>query len=117
MLFKNCLGMIWSVSTLARSSGAIRPLIRRRGSKELERSHVHEVSGKSCGRRHRRAEEMRAATGALTAFEVAVARRGAAFARRQDVGIHAQAHRAAGIAPLKTRRFEHFVEPLLLGCK
>ena len=45
---------------------------------------------------HRRAEEVRAAAGALAALEVPVRGRGAAFPGGQRVGVHAQAHRAAG---------------------
>jgi hypothetical protein len=37
----------------------------------------------------------------LPSFEVAVRRRRATFSRREDVGVHAQAHRAAGAAPFE----------------
>src|SRR5258705_6057386 len=43
---------------------------------------------------------MGAATVALPALEIAVGRRRATLSWRQLVGIHAEAHRAAGLAPL-----------------
>src|SRR5512141_2574900 len=57
---------------------------------------------------------MRAPTFALAAFEVAVAGGRTALTRLQDVGVHPQAHRAAGAAPLEPRRAEDLVEALLL---
>ena len=45
--------------------------------------------------------EVGAASAALAAFEVAVAGGGAAFAGLQDVGVHAETHAAAGLAPLE----------------
>ena len=47
------------------------------------------------------ADEVGAATAALAAFEVAVAGGGAALAGGEDVGVHAEAHAAAGFAPLE----------------
>ena len=58
------------------------------------------------GGRHRRAHQVRAAAGALAAFEVAVAGRGAALARLEPVGVHRQAHRAARLAPFEARVLE-----------
>ena len=46
---------------------------------------------------------MRAAARALATLEVAVARGCAALAGGQNVGVHAQAHRAAGVAPVEAR--------------
>ena len=62
--FRNCFGMIWSVSTSARSSTATRPgRCRRNGlhAHRLQRelAHVDEVAGDRGRRRHRRADEMR----------------------------------------------------------
>src|SRR5213594_1163423 len=57
---------------------------------------------------------MRASTAALPALEIAVGRRGAALAGAQHVGIHAEAHRAAGVAPLEPGVPEHAVEPFAL---
>src|SRR3954463_10588062 len=69
--------------------------------------------GSSC--RHDGADEMRAAAGTLPALEVAVRSRCAALARLKPVRVHAEAHRAAGLAPLEARLAEHAVESLLLG--
>src|SRR5882672_12841498 len=53
---------------------------------------------------------MRAAVFALAAFEVAITGAGAALMRGQDVGVHADAHAASGVAPLETGGGENFVE-------
>src|SRR4249919_4124174 len=58
---------------------------------------------------------MRAPAASLTPLEVAVRRGRAALAGSQDVGVHPEAHRAAGTTPFETRTLEHTVEPLLLG--
>src|SRR5262249_18043666 len=52
---------------------------------------------------------------ALAAFEIAVGRRGAALPWLELVGIHAEAHRAARLAPFEPRRLENFVEALGFG--
>src|SRR5688500_17297097 len=49
---------------------------------------------------------------ALTSFEIAVRGRGAAFFRRELVGVHRKAHRAAGFAPFKAGLDEDLVETL-----
>ena len=64
---------------------------------------VDEVAVERRGGRHLRADEVRAAAAALAALEVAVRGRGAALARREDVGVHPEAHRAAREAPLEAR--------------
>src|SRR5918998_1746083 len=69
------------------------------------------------GRRRRDdgAHEVGSAALALTSFEVAVGGRGATLARLQDVRVHAEAHRAPGVAPLEASLREDLVEALLLG--
>src|SRR5713226_5862587 len=57
---------------------------------------------------------MCAPAGALPPFEVAVAGRRASLAGRQDVRVHAQAHRTPGVAPLETGGLEDRVEALIL---
>src|SRR5437870_1500143 len=59
---------------------------------------------------HDWADEVRAAVAALASFKIAVRRAGAAFVRRQNVGVHADAHAAARIAPLETGVGKNFVE-------
>src|SRR5262249_38734036 len=62
-----------------------------------------------------RAHEVRPAAWALPAFEIAVRSRGTAVAGREEIVVHAEAHRAARLAPFETRGSEHLVEPFLLG--
>src|SRR3712207_8323853 len=50
-----------------------------------------------------------------TLFRSTVTGRGAALARRERVGVHAEAHRAAGLAPLEPGGAENLVEPFRLG--
>src|SRR4029078_8065181 len=57
---------------------------------------------------------MRAAPGTLATLEVPVRRGGAALARREDVRVHAEAHRAAGAPPLEARLPADAVEALVL---
>src|SRR5437763_11197833 len=103
MRLRNCLGMIWSVSTSARSSGQTMPVTFRNGSMSVplrprvELAHVHQVTRDRGGRGHLRADQMRAPALALPPLEVAVGGRGAALLRLEDVGVHSQAHRAAGV--------------------
>src|SRR4051794_38524487 len=109
--------MIWSVSTSARGSAVTDPAIRRTGSigSSLPLADVDEVPGDRRRGGHLRRHEVRAPAAALAALEVAVRGRRAAFARREDVGVHPEAHRAAGGAPVEARGAEHLVEALALG--
>src|SRR5436305_8894035 len=81
---------------------------------EFPISHIREVAGDGCGCGHRGADEVRAPALALPALEVSVARRGASLARHERVGVHAQTHRAAGLAPLETRVAEYRIKPFRL---
>ena len=58
---------------------------------------------------------MRSPAAALAAFEIAVGRRGAALPWLELVGIHAEAHRAAGLAPFEPCRPENFIEAFGFG--
>ena len=79
-----------------------------------ERADVDEVPVQRGRGGHLRADEVRPPATALAALEVPVRRRGAALARREDVGVHAEAHRAAGEAPLEPCVEEDLVETLRL---
>src|SRR5262249_42012854 len=57
---------------------------------------------------------MRTAASALPAFEIPIRGRRTALAGLQPVRVHAQAHRAAGLAPLEARIAEHPIEAFLL---
>src|SRR6185503_2017682 len=109
--------MIASVSTLARSSGATSPrcwwkacMCVRDGMSAIQPADVDEMSGDRRRRRHGRTDEVRAPAVALAAFEVAVGRRRAAFARLEAVVVHREAHRAARLAPLESRVAKHAIE-------
>src|SRR5258708_3775416 len=106
--------MIWSVSTLARSSGATRPFSTVNLSISSPPANVDEVPGDRRRRSHLRAHEVRPAAGALAALEIAVRSRSAALARLEPVCVHAQAHGAAGFAPLETGVLEDPVKAFVL---
>ena len=52
-------------------------------------ANIGEVAGDGRGRGHHRTNQVRPSAASLTAFEIAIAGRSAAFARLQDVWIHA----------------------------
>src|SRR6266404_3882919 len=83
----------------------------------VEFADVDKMAGDGGGGGHYRADEVRAAVFALAALEVAVAGAGAAFVGRQDVGVHADAHAAAGVAPLETGGAENLVEAFFFGLR
>src|SRR5216683_6866647 len=123
--FRNCLGTIWSVSTLTRSSGITLPLCVENGCivallldwGDVEVADVDEVAGDGGGGGHQWADQVGAAILALAALEIAVGGAGAALMRRQDVGVHADAHAAAGIAPLEAGSAENLVEPFFFSLR
>src|SRR6185312_7161525 len=114
--------MIWSVSTLLWRSGTPMPVWEENfsmvsslryglgGGFEVRRR--TEGSADGGGGCHDGRDEVRAPALALAALEVAVGRGCAALARLQLVRVHAQAHGAAGEAPLGTEVQEHLVQAL-----
>src|SRR6187399_1096523 len=58
---------------------------------------------------------MSAAKPSLAALEVAVRGRGATLARAKLIGVHAEAHRAAWLAPVEARFLEDLVEAFGFG--
>src|SRR3990167_5869535 len=102
MDFKNCFGIIWSVSTLARSSVTISPRCVLKGFMSFPCSDVNEMAGDGGCRGHVRAHQVRAPALALAAFEVAIRGGGAALADFKLIRIHPQTHAAAGLPPLAT---------------
>ncbi len=74
---------------------------------------INKMPGHCSRGSHRRANQVRSSALALAAFEVAVARARAALTRREDVGVHAQAHAAARFAPVEARLAEDLIEALL----
>src|SRR5690606_30296617 len=121
MRFRNCLGIIWSVSTLTRSRGATRPSCRMNGSTgslflsawrggaalhghlDADLPDVHEMPVDGRSRRHLGTDQMGAAAPSLPALEIAVGRGGAPLAGHEDVRVHAEAHAAARFPPLEAR--------------
>src|SRR5262249_36932111 len=77
-------------------------------------AHIDKMARDGRRSRHRRRNEVRAASIALASFEVAVGSRGAAFAGLELVRIHGEAHRAPRLAPLKTGFDKNLVETLSL---
>src|SRR5712675_57889 len=107
--------MIWSVSTLALSRGATRPLNTVNGSiKSSPLPDIDKVPGDRRSGSHLRAHEVGPAGGALPAVESAVRGRSAALARLEPVRVHAQAHGAAGFAPLEAGVLENPVKAFVL---
>src|SRR5439155_658410 len=107
--------MIWSVSTLARSSGATRPVKTvNRTIRSSPPANVDEVSGDRGRRGHLGAHEVSPAAAALAALEIAVRGRSAALARLEPVCVHTQAHGAAGFAPLEAGVLENSVKAFVL---
>src|SRR4051812_10484214 len=68
------------------------------------------------GSSHHRADEVRAAAAALASLEVSIARRRAALAGLQDVGVHPQTHRTSCFAPLKPGFAKNPIEPFAFRC-
>src|SRR5580698_4235543 len=99
MRLRNCLGMIWSVSTLTRSSGTASEVTVLKGSMLVSCLHglgdfrpvanIDKVACDGCGRGHFRTYQMGATAAALAAFEVTVAGGSTALAGRENIGIHA----------------------------
>src|SRR2546427_1686095 len=87
------------------------------GGDAVEGTYIDEMAGDGGGGGHDRADEVRAAVFALAAFEVAITGAGAAFVRRQDVSVHADAHAAARVAPLEAGGGENFVEAFFFGLR
>src|SRR5690554_3720400 len=113
--------MIWSVSMSSNGSTTVLERIVRIGSISNLLGSAEQLARVRDGAFHRgrrggdRAREDRARAGALPALEVAVARADRKLARRHDVAVHADAHRAARLAPFAARRADDLVEPFRLG--
>ena len=91
------------------SQPATRPLHRpnggyRRNGRRSRPPPPSRARRDACGRR------------SLAALEVAIRGRGAAFAGLKPVGVHREAHRAAGLAPFEARRLEDASSPSASAC-
>src|ERR1700704_6007505 len=116
---RNRAGMIWSVSRLGWSMGIATAVSVVKGSMRIllgqQPAHVGEMAGDGRRDSHRRAEQVGAHAAALAADEVAVRGRGDALAGEAGIAVHADAHRAARLAPFEAGLAEDLVESLRLG--
>lgn len=80
-----------------------------------ELAHVGELADDGSGGGHDGGHQVGAALGTLATFEVAVAGGGATLLGGEDVGVHAEAHGATSLAPLKTGLLEDLVKALSLS--
>src|SRR2546423_12694712 len=78
--------------------------------RDIKFADVYKVSRERGGGGHYGADEVRAAVAALAAFKIAIGGAGAAFVWGKNVGVHADAHAAACVAPLETGVRKNFVE-------
>src|SRR6188474_1917543 len=106
--------MIWSVSTSERRSGTATPVCTVNFSirASLQVSGGREPADDRGRRGHGWRDQVRAPTPALPALEVAVGRGRRTLARLERVRVHAQAHGAAGEAPLGPGVDENLVQAL-----
>src|SRR5580692_354115 len=72
-------------------------------------AYVDKMAGDGGGCGHLGRDEVCAATATLAALEVAVGGGGAAFAGGKNVRVHAEAHRATRLTPLKARVEKYLV--------
>src|SRR6202035_868791 len=101
-------------TTVAMDSGLA--ALRRPGMTVLfPLPHVDEMPRNRRGGSHGRRDEMGAALVALAALEVAVRGRGAALAGIELVGVHGEAHRAAGLTPFEAGLDEDLVDAFGFG--
>src|SRR5581483_1855117 len=87
----------------------------RRGSISVPAAHVGEMSLDGGGSSHGGADKVGPSTAALASFKIAVAGRCATLAGAEDIGIHAQAHGAARVAPLEAGALKNFRKAFLFG--
>src|SRR4029453_3471994 len=111
-------GITRSVSMLTASSGTATAVTEVKGSTSArlasERSDVGEAAGDRGAGGRGRAHEVRAHALTLASFEVAVGRRRHALPGAAGVAFHADAHRAARLAPLEPGLAKDPVEALRL---
>src|SRR5262245_7001951 len=110
--------MIWSVSMLVTGSATVRERICLTAGMCLVGREFPWVGYAAADRRGGRGfgrGEQRARAGSLAAFEVAVARADGIVARGHEVAVHAEAHRAAALAPLGAGVEEHAMQSFRFG--
>src|SRR4026209_294168 len=80
-------------------------------------THVREPAFDGGRGRRRRPRRMRAAAAALAPLEIAIARRCAPLTLAEDAVVHAEAHRAARLAPFEAGLCEDPIEAFALGVR
>lgn len=78
-------------------------------------AHVGQLANDGGGGSHGGGHEVSATPGTLATLEVTVGGTGTAFLGRENVGVHAQAHGAAGLTPFEARVREDLVKAFGLG--
>ncbi|GKT45680.1 uncharacterized protein ColSpa_05861 [Colletotrichum spaethianum] len=78
-------------------------------------SDIGKLADNGGGSSHDRGHEMRSGSGTLATLEVSVAGGCTSLLGSKDVRVHAQAHTAARLTPLKAGALENLVQTLLLG--
>src|SRR5690242_6091908 len=73
------------------------------------------MTGDGRGSRHFRADKMGTTALSLPPLEVTVGGGGASLAGLEDVRVHTQAHRAAGLTPFEARFRKDAIQSFLLG--
>src|SRR5579859_114833 len=104
--------MLVAGSTTVREVKAVKGSMTSRPLPLHELARVRDAAAQRAGRGGERAREERARPRALTALEVAVAGAHGVLPARHHIAVHAEAHRAAGFAPLGAGLEEHAVEAL-----
>src|ERR1039458_3445225 len=78
---------------------------------------IDKVPSNGCCRGHFRRDQMGPPAASLAAFKVPVRSRGAALAGRENVRIHAQAHRTTGLAPIEACLDEYAIKSFGFGLR
>src|SRR5690606_6404393 len=78
-------------------------------------SNIDDAPGDRRGRSHRRTHQVSAASPALASLEIPVRGRRTPLTRTQHIVVHAETHRASGIAPLEPCIREDLMQSFLLG--
>src|SRR5947208_16577273 len=78
---------------------------------------MYEAAGTRSHTRHLRYDEMRATARPLPAFEIAIGRRRATFARLEAVVVHRKTHRAARLAPFEAGVAKYAIQSFRFGLR
>src|SRR3546814_5942475 len=85
-----------------------------RGARLSQARRIGDAAGNGARSGERGTHQMRPSAPPLPLLEIAVRCRPTAFAGLQPVGVHADAHRASGLAPVEPRGAQYGVDALRL---